>query len=167
MADTPMDVSTALDLTRAVVNKFARPLLRLEEILDAAAEATAGLPAVEQRVAVLTAEHAHLLEAVAQARLRADGATEESARIVAAAKQEQDAIAAEVARVRQQAETDMAAARQRAGEAGRALGLAHEQAEATLAAQLADKQRQVAALEARLASLKAQAEGAVRELAGA
>jgi len=166
MADETMDVGTALDLARALVNKFARPLLRLEEILEVAAEATAGLPAVEQRVAALTAEHSHLLDAVAQARLRADGATEESARIVAAAKQEQDAIAVEVARGRQQADTDMAAARQRAAEAGRALGLVHEQAEATLAAQLADKQRQVAALEARLASLKAQAEGAVRELAG-
>ena len=167
MADETMDVGTALDLARALVNKFARPLLRLEEILEVAAEATAGLPAVEQRVAALTAEHGHLLDAVEQARARADGATEESARIVAAAKKDQEAIAAEVGRARQQADKDMAAARQRATDAGRALGLAHEQAEATLAAQLADKQRQVAALEARLASLKAQAEGAVRELAGA
>src|SRR3989304_3774086 len=94
MADHSMDVGTALDLARALVNKFARPLLRLEEILEVAAEATAGLPAVEQRVAALTAEHSHLLDAVEQARARADGATEESARIVAAAKQEQDAIAA-------------------------------------------------------------------------
>ena len=87
--------------------------------------------------------------------------------IVGAAKKDQEAIAAELGRARQQADKDMAAARQRATEAGRALGLAHEQAEVTLAAQLAEKQRQVAALEARLASLKAQAEGAVRELAGA
>jgi chromosome segregation ATPase len=167
MADETMDVGTALDLARALVNKFARPLLRLEEILDVAATATAGLPAAEQRTAALTAEYEHLTDLVTQARARADGATEESARIVAAAKKDQQAIAAEVAGARQQADKDMATARQRATEAGRALGLAHEQAEATLAAQLAEKQRQVAALEARLAALKAQAESAVRELAGA
>jgi chromosome segregation ATPase len=155
-AEPPMDDGTALDLTRALVTKFAKPLLRLEEILEVVVHTKDRVPELVKEMAALTEERNRLIDAVAQAQARAKGAEEESARLVAAAQAEMDALNAKVGWAQQQAEQDITAAKQRAADAGRALGAAHEKTEAELTARLTEKQAQLASIEKRVAALKAE-----------